>query len=93
MITREFKFQNGDKVEELITGFTGTITGTCFYITGCNQYLIVPKCKDVSTKVESVWYDEGRLKLITPKDYTEEEVQSSDDNGCDIAPSRGVRGA
>jgi hypothetical protein len=91
MVTKEFKFQNGDKVKETVTGFTGTITGTSFYLTGCNQYLVVPKCKDEFTKAEGIWYDEGRLELVTEQKVTEEQVKAKD-NGCDIAPLVGKRG-
>ncbi len=91
MITKEFKFQNGDKVKETVTGFTGTITGTCFYLTGCNQYLVVPKCKDEFTKAEGTWYDEGRLELVAEQKVTEKQVKAKD-NGCDTVPTMGVRG-
>ncbi len=61
MTTKKFKFSNGDKVKEKITGFTGTIIGTCFYLTGCNQYLIMPKCKETHKKPDGHWFDEERL--------------------------------
>lgn len=87
--TKEFKFTNGDKVKEKITGFEGTITGTCFYLTGCNSYLITPEAKDSQTKAEGVWYDEGRLKLIKDQKVTKKQVKAVD-NGSDIeAPNKG----
>lgn len=84
MVTKEFKFKNGDKVIEKVTGFTGTITGTCFYLTGCNQYLITAKTKDEFSQAKVVWYDEGRIEYI--KDHLTE-------NDCDIPPPIGIRGA
>jgi len=45
---------------ELITGFQGIATGYCQYITGCSQYLLVPKSVDGSYK-EPQWFDEQRI--------------------------------
>lgn len=87
---REFKFSNGDEVKETVTGFTGTITGTCFYLTGCNQYLVVAKSVE-NKKGESLWYDEGRLELVEEQKVAKEEVQG-DQNGCDIPAPGGSRG-
>ena len=64
MITKTFEFSNGDVVREKITGFTGTITGTAFYLTGCNSYLVTAKPKDEFSEPNAIWYDEGRLELI-----------------------------
>ena len=87
--TKKFKFSNGDKVKEKVTGFQGVITGTCFYITGCNQYLIIPKSKNVNTKSEGSWYDEGRLELMQAESIKVDEVKATN-NGCDLqAPNKG----
>ena len=66
MISKKFKYANGDEVEDIITGFKGTITGTCFYLTGCNQYLITAKSKDQSKEPTALWYDERRIELLEP---------------------------
>jgi len=87
---KEFKFSNGDKVKEKVTGFTGTITGTCFYLTGCNQYLVIPECKEPNQKAEGTWYDEGRLELVKNQVVTVDAVAADDGDGCDMAaPNRG----
>lgn len=91
-VTKEFKFCNGDEVKERITGFQGTITGTCFYLTGCNQYLITAPIAEKGKEPIALWYDEGRLSLVEANATKEEEV-AADDNGCDIAPTIGMRGA
>lgn len=88
MILREFEFENGDLVVEKITGFLGTITGTCFYLTGCNQYLITGK-SDKGKEADAIWYDEGRLKLVKKQKW---EVEAAE-NGCDKPPMHGKRGA
>lgn len=90
MIKKEFKFSNGDKVKEKITGFAGVITGTCFYLTGCSQYLVTTKPKDEFSEPTSLWYDEGRLEFIE-NSFSEIDVKAVD-NGCDIVPLQGKRG-
>lgn len=92
MTVKEFKFSNGDEVVEKITGFKGTITGTCFYLTGCNQYLITAKIKDEFSEPKAIWYDEGRLELINKNSISESDVKAKD-NGCDLLPNIGMRGA
>ena len=92
MITKEFKFKNGDEVVEKITGFKGVITGTCFYLTGCNQYLITARAENEGKEPIALWYDEGRIELVKKEVFEMEDVSSAD-NGCDIPPLMGVRGA
>ena len=91
MVTKNFKFSNGDLVQETITGFSGTITGTCFYLTGCNQYLVTAKPKDEFSEPTALWYDEGRLTLLTPSLFKESDV-AAEDNGCDKTPPMGKKG-
>ena len=81
MVTKEFKFKNGDVVTEKVTGFKGTITGSVYYLTGCSQYLVTAKQKDEFTEAVTVWYDEGRLEYVETA-VTEADVKA-DDNGCD----------
>ncbi|MCT3671981.1 hypothetical protein HZQ94_02100 [Elizabethkingia anophelis] len=90
MYSRNFKFVNGQEVKEKISGFTGVITGTCFYLTGCNQYLVTAKPKDEFSEPVSLWYDEGRLELIGDS-FSAEDI-AAEDNGCDKAPLLGKRG-
>ena len=94
MTTKEFVFSNGDKVVETITGFTGTITGTCFYITGCSQYLVTAKSKNKHSAAKALWYDESRLVLLdgVEPDIEPEEELIDDGDGYDIAPPIGKRG-
>lgn len=91
MYTKNFQFQNGDEVTEKITGFTGIITGTCFYLTGCNQYLITAKSESANKEPIALWYDEGRIELVGNK-FSEKDVVGQE-NGCDIPPTIGMRGA
>lgn len=71
----------GKKAKDKISGFEGIITGKCFYITGCSQYLLQPPAKDGDFK-EGHWFDEGRLEYAGGG-VSLESVQT-EDPGCDI---------
>ena len=59
-----FKFENGDAVKDVISGFSGVITARLEYLNGCRQYSIRPtKLKD-DTVISSEWFDEGQLELL-----------------------------
>jgi hypothetical protein len=92
MTKHTFLFSNGDEVVESITGFKGTVTGSVYYLTGCNQYLVTSKAKDEFSEGKALWYDEGRLKLVKEGAFAPADVQG-EKNGCDILPSVGMRGA
>jgi hypothetical protein len=87
MTNHEFRFSNGDKVEDLVTGFKGIITGSAYYLTGCNQYCVAAKAKDEFSEATVTWYDEGRLNLMTEKEITAEEVKA-EKNGADKSPNK-----
>lgn len=55
--------QLGLKAQDKITGFEGIIIGRCQYLTGCDQYGLVPPAKD--GKIEGAqWFDEGRVTIV-----------------------------
>lgn len=89
-MTREFKFSNGDTVREKITGFSGIITGIAFYLTGSDTYLITGQSSDGKEPI-GLWYDEGRIELISSGTVTVVDVEA-DDNGSDMLPNVGRRG-
>lgn len=68
----------GKKARDKITGFTGIITGRSQYLTGCDQYCLVPPVKDDKIG-DAHWFDEGRLEIIG-EGVTEAQV---------LAPKRG----
>lgn len=53
----------GKKAKDIITGFSGTITGYCAYISGCHQVLITPPAKNDGTIQDGRWYDEQRVEV------------------------------
>jgi hypothetical protein len=88
--THEFEFTPGDKVKEKVTGFTGVITGAVFYLTGCNQFLVVAKSKHNKEAI-ATWYDGPRLTLLKRQVIEPEDVQGKDP-GPDRLPDIGRRG-
>ncbi len=71
----EFKFENGDEVVDVVSGFTGIIDCVSLWLNGCRRYSVQPKMKKGETsKPDSIWIDEESLekksdgvkKSITP---------------------------
>ncbi len=68
-----FKFDFGEKVKDIVTGFTGIVLGRTDYATGCRHYgLLNQKLQDGKIS-DWIWLDENRLvsmgkkiKLNTP---------------------------
>lgn len=77
----------GLNATDIITGFTGVITGHADYISGCDQYLLSPSCvKGEPHKIpEGKWFDENRIQI---SDLEEPIVLATgeglNDNGADL---------
>jgi hypothetical protein len=81
------KFEFGDIVCDKMTGFKGIVTGYCEYITGCDRYLVQPKCKDDFEIKEAIWLDEGRLtKTEEISEINGETLQGEKKGACGVAP-------
>jgi len=39
---KEWKFNNGDKVKDIVTGFTGIVIARTEFRNGCSRYMIQP---------------------------------------------------
>lgn len=63
MARYEDKVGLGDAVVDDLTGFSGTVTGICFYITGCTQALVKPAVKDDGEMTDGAWIDTPRLSI------------------------------
>lgn len=71
----------GVLARDKVTGFTGIITGKATYITGCDQYVLVPKMTEGDKEpAKSQWFDEGRLEVVGIG-ITREEVTGEKDGG------------
>lgn len=53
----------GRTATDKITGFTGVATGICFYLSGCNQVLLVPKVAADGAYKDGQWFDVQRLTV------------------------------
>lgn len=71
----ETKFRLGNRVKDIVTGFTGIATAKCEYLNGCIQYCVKPPVKEEDKMPEGIYIDEGQLEfvdsgLIMPKKET-----------------------
>lgn len=57
------KIDLGCKVTDKVTGFAGIVTGIVYYLSGCNQALVVPRVKKDGTLAEGNWFDLQRLDV------------------------------
>lgn len=58
-----FEIKIGVMVQDKLTGFAGRCTGRAEYITGCNQYLVLPTKPKDGGWYQAVWLDEHRLEV------------------------------
>lgn len=52
----------GDRVREIVSDYTGIVTGECVYLWGCEQVLVVRT--DEKGKPEGEWFDIGRIEVV-----------------------------
>ena len=72
----------GSRAIDIITGFDGIVIGRAIYLTGCDQYLLNPKCKEGNSRVDGLWIDEQRLQV---QDDIPIQLDNSRSRGCDIS--------
>lgn len=77
-----YEYENGDRLQDIITGFKGICVGRCDYLTGCAQYLLQPVDKENTKKLGGEWFDSNRLKLVKAKAV---KIDTSKYNGPDMA--------
>ena len=62
----EFKFNNGEEVQDRISGLTGIIDCAALWINGCKRYSVQPKMKEGDTeRPESIWIDEETIVKLS----------------------------
>ena len=59
-----FKFANGDKVKDRISGYVGVITGRTEWLNGCVRYCVQAASLDSGKVIPSETFDEEQLELI-----------------------------
>ena len=85
----EFKFENGEEVEDMVSGFTGIIDCVSLWLNGCRRYSVQPKMKKGEvTRPESIWLDEESLKRVS--DGVSKEIEPSETGGPSF-PSSSAR--
>lgn len=64
----KFKYPNGIKVRDIITGFEGVIMSRTNYLTGCDRYAIQSTELNKDGKPQDwLWFDETMLEVIEEK--------------------------
>lgn len=54
----------GVTAKDVITGFTGVVTGRTTYISGCTQVLLQPAVGADGKRPDGEWFDEQRLSPV-----------------------------
>lgn len=85
-----FKHGLGFWAKDILTGFTGSITGRANYITGCNQYFLQPGLDEKDAFVEGRWFDEHRLEQQTPHTGAQHVLLATQGKGAEaVRPGGG----
>lgn len=58
-----FRFQRGEFVRDIITGFSGVVISRMDSITGCDRYCVQPAKLQDNKMIEAVWIDDHCLEL------------------------------
>lgn len=66
MSTPTPKFQNGDVVKDVVTGYTGMIIATTLWLNGCYRYVIQSQTlhKETGKPIENESFDQNQLELL-----------------------------
>jgi hypothetical protein len=84
----EAKFELGDSVECIITGFTGIVTGVAIYLNGCITYGVLDqKLDDKGEMKKTKWFDEPQLICVEKQKINVKEKQ---DGGMMPIPERNI---
>jgi hypothetical protein len=56
----------GDEVRNKVTGFTGIVTCTAQYLSGCDKLWLEPKVDATGKPMEGQWADIDMVDIVTP---------------------------
>ncbi len=79
----------GVKGRDKLTGFEGVVYGRAEYLTGCDQYCLVPRVGEDGDIKDSRWFDEGRIEIIG-SGILQEEVSAEKPGGPNLSSPKGV---
>lgn len=82
-----FVHELGKRAKDKITGFSGILTSRCEFLTGCNRYCIQPTELKDSKPIESIYFDEAQIEIISEKGISPSDVQGDDKGACSPDPS------
>jgi len=68
----KFKFNLGDEVKDLITGFSGIVYSRTQWIHNCNTYGIKSKTLKDNKPMDNEFFDEPQLQIIAEKQIKED---------------------
>jgi hypothetical protein len=58
----------GQKAEDKVTEFYGTIVARATYLTGCDRYLLQPPTLNGRNELlQPEWFDEGRIRILNDR--------------------------
>jgi len=60
---KDFEFNHGDQVSDVITGVTGIVVARTDFLTGCNRVSIQPQELNDGKPAEWLHFDEHQVKL------------------------------
>jgi hypothetical protein len=60
----------GDRLRDVVTGFTGIAISRIHYLNGCEQYQLAPEQLEDGKVVEPEWFDIQRLEVAAPAAFT-----------------------
>lgn len=66
-----FKFNLGDEVKDVITGFSGIITSRTQWLNNCNTYGVQPTRLKDGVPGERQHFDEPQLEIVVEKVFQE----------------------
>lgn len=78
----EFDPWLGKEAKDKVTGFEGIIVTKLICLFGCAQYGITPKVTADNKKLDTLYFDEGRIEIIG-QGIKPEDVQVAT-GGCDF---------
>jgi hypothetical protein len=70
-----FIHELGKEAKDKITGIKGVIVARIEYLFGCNQYGISPRAGKDGKRLDTEYFDEGRIEIIG-KGVTPESVKA-----------------
>ena len=57
----------GQKVKDLVSGFTGVAYGRSTFLNGCNRIGVQPQIREDGTLPQDQWFDEPQLVVVDEK--------------------------